>query len=104
MTDSQSDIPNELAELRDAIDAVDADIVKLLAQRFQLTQQVGELKAKQAMNAFDPTREERKLAQLRALCADTHLDPDLVAELFTRIMQAVVGNHERLKAGSATDS
>mgnify|MGYP001544804736 CR=1 FL=1 len=91
------DIPEELLNLRQGIDEIDARIVKLLMQRFGLTQQVGELKARKALKAFDPQREADKLDRLMALCTNSQLDPELVRELFTRIMQEVVKNHRRLR-------
>jgi chorismate mutase len=91
------DIPEELLNLRRGIDEVDAQIVQLLIQRFGLTEQVGELKARQSLEAFDPKREADKLDRLVALCEGSQLDPELVRELFSRIMQEVVKNHRRLR-------
>ncbi len=94
---SQNDIPEELLAVRAQIDAIDERIVQLLAERFQLTHQVGVLKANHQLSSLDASRESEKLARLRALCDASDLNPDLVEELFSRIMQEVVQNHDKLR-------
>jgi|TARA_B110000438_G_scaffold24053_2_gene22200 chorismate mutase len=90
-------VPAELAEARDRIDDIDREMVELLAARFKLTHHVGLLKAKQALEALDESREAEKLSVLRKLCADKGLDAELITELFKRIMREVVKNHNRLR-------
>lgn len=94
---SDNAIPAELLSVREKIDAIDERLLDLLAERFQLTHQVGLLKANQQLSALDATREAEKLARLADLSSDRDLNPELVQELFRRIMQQVVQNHERLK-------
>lgn len=91
-------VPAELLEARDKIDQIDRKLIELLAQRFALTHQVGMLKANQELEAVDAPREASKLSELRALAQEYDLSPDLVTELFTRIMQEVVKNHQRLRS------
>ena len=95
---SENAIPAELLSVREKIDAIDERLLDLLAERFQLTHQVCLLKANQQLSALDATREAEKLARLADLSSDRDLNPELVQELFRRIMQQVVQNHERLKA------
>ena len=95
---SDNNVPAELLEVREKIDAIDERLLDLLAQRFELTHQVGLLKANQQLSALDATREAEKLARLAELSTDRELNPELVKELFQRIMQQVVRNHEQLKA------
>lgn len=90
-------IPAELQEVRTQIDEIDEQLVRLLAERFKLTHGVGLLKAKQDLSSVDSSREAEKIARLRDLCSSLDLDPNLVEELFTRIMQEVVKNHDRLR-------
>jgi chorismate mutase len=97
---SDNAIPAELLSVREKIDAIDERLLDLLAERFQLTHQVGLLKANQQLSALDATREAEKLARLADLSSDRDLNPELIQELFRRIMQQVVQNHERLKAQS----
>ena len=89
--------PAELLAAREQIDAVDRDLLELLGKRFELTHQVGVLKASQALEPVDATREAEKLAELSALCEKHNLNPDLVTELFSKIMGEVVKNHRQLR-------
>ena len=90
-------IPAELLEAREKIDRIDSELVGLLAERFALTHQVGELKASNKLDALDALREAQKLDDLRTLCLQHDLNPELVTELFTRIMRDVVKNHRQLR-------
>lgn len=90
-------VPKELLEARDRIDQIDRNLVELLAARFELTHQVGVLKANQELSALDESREAEKLEELRQLCSDKGLDPELITELFRRIMEEVVKNHNQLR-------
>lgn len=91
-------VPAELLEIRNKIDQIDRELVQLLAQRFGFTHHVGMLKASNALPAIDAGREAQKLAALRALCKENGLNPELVTELFTKIMAAAVRNHDQIRA------
>jgi chorismate mutase len=91
-------VPAELLEIRDKIDQIDRELVQLLARRFALTHRVGMLKASRALDAVDAGREARKLDALRVLCAENKLNPELVTELFTKIMAEAVHNHNQIRA------
>ena len=93
-------IPDELAEIRRRIDEIDQGIIELLHERFKVTHQVGLLKAERELSAQDVKREQQKLEALSALSESHKLEPNLVRELFRRIMEEVVRNHERIKAES----
>jgi len=58
----------QLLRLRASIDNIDAALIYMLAERFRCTQQVGELKATNAMPPSDPAREasDRPFAHARA--------------------------------------
>ena len=89
--------PKELIEVREKIDKIDRDLVEILEKRFQLTYQVGRLKANHNLRSLDTSREAQKLAELRLLCEGKSLNPDLVDKLFRHIMEEVVKNHENLR-------
>ena len=94
---ADSPVPQQLLEVRIKIDEVDRNLVRLLAERFRLTDQVGHLKARSRLEAVDPDREAQKLETLRALGKELDIDPDLVAQLFRQIMAEVVKNHRRIR-------
>ena len=91
-------IPVELLEARKEIDRIDRELVNLLADRFRQTHKGGILKAANSLQAVDAERETQKIAELRKLGESNNLNPDLVTELFTRIMLEVVNNHRQLAA------
>jgi len=90
-------IPAELTLLRQQIDRLDHALVLLLANRFVLTQRVGRLKVEQQLEAFDPQREEYKLREIRSLCEQHNVNPELVADIFAQVMREVVRNHNLLR-------
>lgn len=94
-------VPDELLRVREQIDRIDTGLVLLLANRFALTHRVGELKAQFGLDALDPERESRKLADIRAVCAQHGVNPDLVAEILESVMREVVKNHKVIKASQS---
>jgi chorismate mutase len=90
-------VPEELLEVRKQIDSVDEELVLLLAKRFALTHQVGQLKASKQLGAVDQDREAHKLEAIKSLSAQHNLNPQLIANLFTQIMAEVVRNHRKLR-------
>lgn len=90
-------VPAELLKIREEIDSLDSEIVKLLADRFVLTHRVGELKASHELSALDSSREAEKLARIESLCEEKGLNAKLVADLFVQIMEEVKRNHQRLR-------
>ena len=59
--------PGEMDELRDGIDAVDEEIVKLLDERARLARRIGEIKIAEGMEAYVPARERKVLDRLSRL-------------------------------------
>jgi 3-deoxy-7-phosphoheptulonate synthase / chorismate mutase len=52
---------NELTQLRNKIDEVNLQILKLLNERAEIVQEIGKQKKKQGVNRFDPVRERQAL-------------------------------------------
>lgn len=90
-------VPHELLEVRKQIDAVDEELVLILAKRFALTHEVGQLKASRHLEAVDQDREAHKLAAIKSLSEMHQLNPQLVADIFSQIMAEVVRNHRRMR-------
>jgi chorismate mutase len=89
-------VPAELLEARKEIDRIDQALIDLLVERFSWTHRVGLVKATHGLEAVDAEREAQKLARIREQCQEQGVNPDLVVELFTRIMEEVVRNHRQL--------
>ncbi len=89
----------ELQQLRQSIDNMDSALVHLLAERFKITQRVGELKASHGLPPADPAREQEQIARLRALAADANLDPEFAEKVLNFIVAEVVRHHEAIEQG-----
>ena len=89
----------QLLRLRASIDNIDAALIYMLAERFRCTQQVGELKATNAMPPSDPAREARQTARLRTLALDADLDPEFASKWFNFVVAEVIHHHERIASG-----
>lgn len=92
----------DLLRLRASIDNLDAALIHLLAERFTLTRQVGELKAREALPPADPDREARQRERLRRLAADAGLDP-VFAETLLGVITSEVRRHHASIARSAEE-
>jgi prephenate dehydrogenase len=76
----------ELKQTRDHIDAVDREIVRLLAQRTQLAQRAAHAKARLGAPVLDATREAEVMSARRAWAEDMKLVADDVLDVFRAIM------------------
>ncbi|GIL00525.1 MAG: chorismate mutase [Alphaproteobacteria bacterium] len=99
MSDPAAGIPAELKKYRASIDNLDAALIHILAERFRITKEVGELKARHAMPPADPDREKRQVDRLRRLAAEAELDPDFAEKLLNFIIREVIRHHEQIAGG-----
>jgi prephenate dehydrogenase len=76
----------ELKQAREHIDAVDREIVRLLAQRMHLAQRAAQAKAKLGAPVLDSTREAEVMGARRAWADELKVDADAVADVFRAIM------------------
>ena len=90
-------IPPELAEARHSIDNLDAALIHLLAERFKITQRVGQIKAAYDLPPADPEREAQQVARLRQLAVESQLDPEFAEKVVTFIMTEVVRHHTQIR-------
>ncbi len=82
-----SPAPATLESLRHDIDAIDQQIVDLLAQRHQCVQQVVALKKAQRLPVYHPAREEDLISQRRDQATRAGLDPEYIEELYRCILR-----------------
>ncbi len=75
----------DLLELRDRLDVIDAQIVKLYEDRMELCRQVAEYKIENGRKVFDKVREQEKLSKVKALTHNEFNGCGIV-ELFEQIM------------------
>jgi chorismate mutase len=89
----------QLAIFRKSIDNIDAALIHMLAERFRITQAVGEYKAKATLPPADPAREERQIARLRKLAQEADLDPEFSEKFLRFIIDEVIRHHEKARGG-----
>jgi chorismate mutase len=89
---------DQLSKYRASIDNIDAALVHMLAERFKITQAVGEYKASTGMPAADPSREQAQIARLRALATESGLDPAFTEKFLRFIVAEVINHHQRIAA------
>jgi chorismate mutase/prephenate dehydrogenase len=82
-----SNFDDKLALLRDEIDDIDSDLVKLLSRRLAVTAKVGELKSSVGMPIYDPTREASLFEKRRQQASDAGLSPELIEDVLRRLMR-----------------
>lgn len=98
---SEHEVPESdpvLAGFRKSIDNIDAALVHILAERFRITQAVGEYKAKVELPPADPNREQRQIERLRALAEEADLDPEFSEKFLRFIIDEVIRHHEQARA------
>jgi len=106
MADSAKTEQEELAKLREGIDRIDSDMLRLLSERAQLAHRVGEIKHG---NIYRPEREAQVLRRI----AETNPGPlpeSAVRTIFREVMSACLALEQPLKiayfgpAGTFTES
>ena len=90
-----------LADLRDAISALDNELLALLAKRQSFTNQVAQTKIAHNIPVRDPVREEQLLIKLIQAGQKHGLDPHYITKLFHVIIEDSVLNQQALLSAKA---
>ncbi len=96
-TSDQTAPDRTLASYRKSIDNIDAALIHMLAERFRITQAVGEYKAKSALPPADPVREAAQIQRLRTLAEESELDPEFSEKFIRFVIDEVIRHHERAR-------
>lgn len=78
---------NELNHLRDRIEAINIEILRLLSERGEIAKQIGEEKRKQGTAIYDPEREKEMINMLLDK-NDGPFDDNVIKQLFKEIFKA----------------
>lgn len=78
--------PPLLRDIRERIDTLDQELLRMLTQRIELAMRAVRAKASVGRGVRDPRREDQLLAARREEAAAVGLDPDATAEIFRSIM------------------
>jgi chorismate mutase len=90
---------NQLSQFRRSIDNIDAALIHMLAERFRITQAVGQYKAESKMPPADATREQEQIQRLRKLAEEAGLDPEFSEKFLRFVIDEVIHHHERIVEG-----
>jgi chorismate mutase/prephenate dehydrogenase len=83
----REDVSAQLAEYRNEIDDLDAQLVELLAGRQRITKKVGNLKRANSLPIYVPEREASLIAKRREQAENVGLSGDLVEDVLRRAMR-----------------
>ena len=92
-----------LAGYRARIDELDDQLMRLLAERFEITKAVGAHTAAVGLPAADPDREARQVARLRSIATEVGMDPAFSEKVFRLIVDEVIRHHERIAEAARAD-
>ena len=85
MTDNNPEAQAQIAEIRERIDAIDCQLVKLLNERAQCSLDIRKLKPAAHMGLYDPRREEEIFTKV-ASCNEGPLFGDDLREIYEAIL------------------
>jgi isochorismate pyruvate lyase len=88
-----------LIDLRRQIDALDSELVALLAKRQRCVERVIEIKRAEKLPARIPERIEEVLARVRGLAEAKKLEPDLAVALWREMIEQFIAYEERALDG-----
>lgn len=94
---NKADVTTELTTYRETLDRLDAALVYLLAERFSVTEKIGQLKADAALPALDATREKSQLERLQNIAEAAGLDVRHLERVFYEITGVVRERHEEIR-------
>ena len=85
-----------LNDIRQRIDAIDAQLIELLNQRADCVHVVGDIKKKEGLQIYAPEREESLLQKLTAM-SDGRLPEKSIRAIYREIMSAALALEDDLK-------
>jgi chorismate mutase len=90
--------PSALTLLRARIDTVDHELLRTLARRMQIVEEISAWKRSHAAQIRDVPRERELLDDRRALAATLGLEPEAVEAIFTLVLRAARELQAKLRA------
>jgi chorismate mutase len=95
--DDRIDVTTDLATYRETLDRLDAALVYLLAERFTVTEAIGQLKAEADLPPLDSVREQSQLDRLREIAQAAGLESHRAERIFREITGMVRERHEEIR-------
>lgn len=97
MTQREKPLPPDSAmpDLRARIDALDARLVALLAERTALIDEAARIKAREALPARIDSRVEEVAAHVRGLAQEHGIDAEMIEKVWRMMMDHFIAQEER---------
>lgn len=89
---------DHIESLRRSVDALDAEMITLLAERFRVTDAIGRLKANAGFAPEDEQREREQAQRLRRLAQECGLDGGIARGYLLFVVDEAKRRHERISA------
>ena len=86
-----------ITEVRNEIDNIDKVIVTLLSERFQYVKEVVKYKANTPDSIVASDRRNVVLQQRRQWAEEQGLDPNVIEEIYTRLIQYFISEEMKIK-------
>ena len=83
---------------RKQLDDLDQQLVSLLAERFKITDQVGEYKSKHGLSPMDSARENSQIERIRKLADEYALEAKVAQKVLRVGMDEVGKRHKAVQA------
>ena len=77
---------DRLAEMRDEIEAIDRQIVELIAERVRLARQLGPIKRSEGLSTLDPEREAAVIRHSAELARSHNLPDEDIRRIFWHVI------------------
>ena len=85
-----------LQGFRDRLDTIDGQLVQLLAERFEVTAQVGAVKRDSGLPPQDPAREAAQMERIAGMAEAVGLNPEFAQRFLRVVIDEVVENHKAM--------
>lgn len=95
---------HSMAELRRGIDAIDAELMDLLAERWRHTEQAPRLKAIEGIAARAPGRVQAVLDHVRDGAETRGVDGEMVAAMWRIMIETVIAREEAVIGKDGIDA
>lgn len=88
--DKQTNMNKKLENLREEIDAIDEEVVKLIDKRMQVVREIGKLKKEKNLQPLDEKRWQEVLEKIIAKAKKLNLPQTLIKKIYNEIHQAAL--------------
>lgn len=95
--DTLNVISDELEQLRGEVDALDQELIEILVRRFSVTEEIGNVKAKNNLPSEDEQREAKQYKKFKKYADEYGLPREMLKEIFQTVMKFVKLRHSELK-------